>query len=228
LRRANFELVHKCPYDKSARELGLDWPERAETMVGLRRLTSLQECVEAILRENIRGDFIETGVWRGGSVIFMRAVLAAWQDTSRTVWAVDSFAGLPPPDTAHYPADRGDRHHLRDELAVDLATVRRNVDRYGFLDDRTKFLVGWFKDTLPRAPVDHLALIRLDGDMYGSTFEALESLYHRLSPGGFVIVDDYLSTPGCRRAVDDFRLQSGIELPLETIDRSAVYWRAGR
>ena len=77
-------------------------------MIGLKRLNNLQHCAETVIREGVPGDFIETGVWRGGACIFMRAVLKAYGDTTRNVWVVDLFAGLPPPDAHTYPADAGD------------------------------------------------------------------------------------------------------------------------
>jgi hypothetical protein len=89
----------KTPFGKRSRDLGLDWPLEAETMIGMQRLTSLQQCVETIIAERIAGDLVECGVWRGGACILMRAVLAAYGDETRRVWLADSFAGVPPPDT---------------------------------------------------------------------------------------------------------------------------------
>src|SRR6266511_1964185 len=203
--------------DPSKRVEGLDWPVHAETMIGLRRLDQLQAAVETVLRENVPGDLIETGVWRGGACIFMRGVLAAYLDTQRTVWAADSFQGLPPPNADAYPADQGDVHWRQNELVVSLEEVKANFERYGLLDDRVRFLVGWFRDTLPAAPIDRLAVLRLDGDMYESTIVALEALYPKVSPGGFVIIDDYALAP-CQRAVQDLRRARAIETPVAWID----------
>jgi O-methyltransferase len=211
--------------DHDRRLDGRDWPVHAETMVGMVRLDNLQTLLETVLAEEVPGDVIETGVWRGGASIFMRGVLAAHGDRTRTVWLADSFQGLPPPDEEHYPADRGDQLFTIDFLAVSLEQVKANFERYGLLDDNVRFLPGWFRDTLPDAPVDQLALIRLDGDMYESTMVALDSLYPKLSPGGFVVVDDYGAIPGCKLAVDDFRAAHGIEAALEQIDWTGVYWR---
>jgi O-methyltransferase len=226
LRRRGFELVHPVPYDRAKRELGLEFPPPfdAETMIGLRRLDNLQACIQTIVAENVPGDVIETGVWRGGATIFMKAALEAYGDTARRVWAADSFAGLPKPDGS-YAADEGDDHWTYDVLAVGLEDVKRNFRRYGLLDERVEFLVGWFSDTLPSAPIDALSLMRLDGDMYVSTIDALRPLYPKLSPGGFVIVDDYRVVPGCQQAVDDYRAEMGIEDPIIDIDGSGVYWR---
>lgn len=223
LRKRGIEVVG--PANETHREFGLDWPRLAHTMTGARRLESLQECVETALRESIPGDLIETGVWRGGSCILMRGILSAYQVTDRTVWVADSFAGLPAPDSVRYPADAGDSHHKRSELAVQVAEVRENFKRYGLLDEQVKFLVGWFKDTLPTAPIDRLAVLRLDGDMYESTVDALNALYPRLSDGGFCIVDDYGAVEGCRRAVENYRSEHGIHDPIIKIDLTGVFWR---
>ncbi|MDY0110166.1 MAG: TylF/MycF family methyltransferase [Candidatus Krumholzibacteria bacterium] len=206
------------------REEGEIWPGYADTMIGLKRLDNIQHCVETALAEGIAGDLIETGVWRGGGCIFMRGILAAHGVTDRKVFVADSFAGLPPPDPRLYPADAGDRHHCHDILAVSREQVARNFAKYGLLDDQVVFLEGWFKDTLPRAPLGQLAVLRLDGDMYGSTRDALVPLYPRLSQGGFCIVDDY-ALPGCRQAVDDYRAEHGITAALHEVDWTGRYWR---
>jgi O-methyltransferase len=202
---------------------GEGWPARAHTMVGIRALDNLQHCVETVLREGVPGDLIETGVWRGGACILMRAILRAHEDADRVVWAADSFSGLPPP-SQEYPADAGDVFHTYDEMKVSLAEVRMNFARYGLLDDRVRFLQGWFKDTLPTAPIERLAVLRLDGDMYESTIQVLDALYGKLSPGGFVIVDDYWLEP-CARAIHDFRRAHGIDDEILDINGRASYWR---
>jgi O-methyltransferase len=223
----HLELVRRVDPDAEARELGLDWPAEAETMIGLRRLDHLQQCIETIVTESIPGDVIETGIWRGGAVIFMRAALDAWGESSRLVWAADSFAGLPVPNGAAYPVDKGDRHHTRDSLRVPLDEVRRNFAKYGLSEDGVRFLKGWFKDTLPRAPIERLALLRMDGDMYESTMDALTSLHPKVAAGGFVVVDDY-SLIGARAAVADYREQNGIEDAIIDVDGTAAFWRRPR
>jgi O-methyltransferase len=210
---------------RSLREEGADWPPRAHTMVGRKRLDHLQQCIETVLREGVPGDLIETGVWRGGCVILMRATLAAFGDESRCVWVADSFQGLPPPDRL-WPPDTGSGLHRLDFLAVSRAEVERNFRAFGLHDDRVRFLEGWFAATLPTAPIKQLALLRLDGDMYGSTMVVLQALYDRVSPGGFIIVDDF-ALPSCRSAVMDFRADRGIVTPVETIDWTGVCWRKG-
>jgi hypothetical protein len=215
-------------FDATLREYGWDWPSMAHSMIGRRRMGNLRLLAERVLFDRVPGDFIETGVWRGGACILLRAVLEAYEVRDRRVWAADSFEGLPPPDAA-YPADAGDRFHTYAELAVPLETVKHNFDKYGLLDDQVVFLKGWFKDTLPGARTGPLAILRMDGDMYESTLDALRHLYDRVSPGGYVIVDDYRVVEGCRKAVDEFRAGRGIADEIIEIDGVGVFWqKSGR
>ncbi len=222
LERTNLELVRRV--DPRHRESGQDIPVDAETMVGLRRLHDLRACITNVIDDGVPGDLIETGVWRGGTCIFMRAVLKALGSSDRTVWVADSFAGMPPTDVDRYPADAGDTIGQWSPIVVPIEEVRANFERYGLLDGQVRFLQGWFEDTLPGAPIDRLAILRLDGDLYSSTTDVLTALYDRVSIGGYVIVDDYgLST--CRAAVDDFRSRRNITDPIVDIDGAGIRWR---
>lgn len=214
-------------FNLETRLKGGDWPPPpfAYTMIGMRRLDNLQTCIEDVIENNIPGDLIETGVWRGGATIFMRAVLKAYGITERCVWAADSFEGLPAPNPVKYPADEDDTFYQVEAFKVSLEEVRANFARYGLLDEQVRFLKGWFKDTLPDAPISKLAILRLDGDMYESTMDALTCLYPKLSVGGYVIIDDYC-LKGCREAVHDFRSQHGINDSIKVVDDAAVYWQA--
>lgn len=211
-------------FDPAKRDEGLDWPATALTMVGRQRLRSLRETIESVLDEGVAGDLIEAGVWRGGASIFARAVLAARGVTDRKVIVADSFEGLPPPDPA-YPIDGYSMLHTYEQLAVSLEEVRANFDRFGLLDDQVVFLKGWFRDTMPLVASPQLAVLRLDGDLYESTIDPLVHLYDRLSPGGWVILDDYNVSPPCQKAVVDFFASRGGAPPLEAIDRVAVRFR---
>jgi O-methyltransferase len=224
--RFNLEIAYKRPYVAKQREQGQDWPSRAESMIGLRRMDNIEECIATIVADDVAGDLIETGVWRGGACIFMRANLKAWGDTSRKVWVADSFEGLPPPNATTYAADAGDKLHQYSGLAVGVNQVKHNFERYGLLDDQVEFLVGWFKDTLPTAPFEKLALARLDGDMYESTIQAIEAVYPKLSPGGFLIIDDYGSHASqAGQAIHDYREAQGITEEIVPIDEFGAYWR---
>jgi O-methyltransferase len=204
----------------------------AVSMIPLARFDNIQSCIENILREGVAGDLIEAGVWRGGAAIFMRGALKAYNVTDRLVWAADSFEGLPQPDPDLYPLEATLQsgpviQKTYRNLVASLEDVKRNFAGYGLMDSQVRFLKGWFKDTLPIAPIETLALIRLDGDFYESTRDGLINLYDRLSVGGYVIIDDYGedSWTYCRKAVDEFRSARRIEDPLIAVDSKCVYWR---
>ena len=205
---------------------GRDRNSPAHTMVGILRLENLRELAQRVIDFDIPGHFIETGVWRGGCCILMRGVLAANQIADRKVYVADSFAGLPPPDPARYPKDAKDTRYKRPELAVHIDEVKSNFARYDLLDDQVIFVKGFFRDTLPALHAGPFALMRLDGDMYELTYVALESIYPKLSKGGFIIIDDY-SIKQCRNAVDDFRARFGIIESMHQVDWTAVYWQKG-
>jgi O-methyltransferase len=206
----------------------------AVTMLPRARLDNIRYCIETVIAEDIPGDLIETGVWRGGGSIFMRGCLSALGDASRISWVADSFEGLPEPDAARpkeyefYHSDSMQKHYAR--MSASLESVRENFRAYGLLSDEVRFLKGWFKDTLPNAPISQLSIMRLDGDYYESTMDALTALYGKLSPGGFVIIDDYGETlwTNCREAVDDFRRTNNISDPITTVDSRCAFWRKSR
>jgi len=221
LKKYGFALVRTNPYSSANREVGRDWPMFGYTMVGHKRLDNIQWCVNEVLKNNVPGDFAEAGVWRGGSSIFMRAILKAHGITDRVVWLADSFEGMPTPKFA----GDGDDLSSHDILAVSEEQVRANFARFDLLDDQVRFIKGWFCDSLPKAPIKTLAILRLDGDHYHSTMDALTNLYDKVSPGGFVIIDDYGSWPSCKQAVTDFRKARNISAEIHQIDSDGVYWQ---
>jgi hypothetical protein len=222
----NTQLLPTGQFDAEARRNGQDWPHEAETMVGIKRLNNVEHCVSDVLRRGVHGDLVETGVWRGGASILMRAVLKAYGDTTRCVWVVDSFEGLPRANPDSCPADGEDRlADFNDYLGVPLEKVQANFERYNLLDEQVRFLKGWFRDTLPTAPISQIAVLRLDGDMYESTMDAFNHLYDKVQVGGYIIVDDYGALANCRAAVHDFRDSRNVTDPLQAIDWTGVFWQ---
>jgi O-methyltransferase len=201
----------------------------------------LQFLLEETIRLNIPGDFIETGVWRGGASIFAAAVFLAYSqtcpsDSCRRVFVADSFRGIPPVDVDAYPADAAHAGAEETELFRDTSAqrVRDSFAAHGALSDAVVFIEGWFRDTLPAARLTHFsrfAVLRLDGDTYEATWLALDCLYDLLSPGGFVIVDDFTDWVGCRRAVADFRALRAVAAPVRPVYHGpgesvrGVWWR---
>jgi hypothetical protein len=194
------------------------------TMIGRARMDNLHDCLKAVHADGVPGDLIECGVWRGGACIFMAGFLAAHGIENRKVWVADSFAGLPPPTMkedegldlsgAKYPM-----------LVVDEDHVRELFRRFDLGLDHVRFARGWFRDTLATLPIEHLAVLRLDGDLYESTMDGFTALYDKVPPGGFVIVDDYGALEPCKRATHEFRAAREITDPIVDIDGIGVYWR---
>jgi O-methyltransferase len=208
---------------------------RAISMLPLARLDQLQNCVIDVIRRGVPGDLIEAGVWRGGATILMRATLKALCVTDRTVWVADSFEGLPKPDAERFPLEaRAHRGPIIQtgfrNFAASLNEVKDNFRAYGLLDDQVRFLKGWFKDTLGSAPIQRIAVLRLDGDFYESTMDGLCGLYDRLAIGGYAIIDDYGEDAwtNCRKAVDDFRTERGIDDRMISVDSKCYYWQRSR
>lgn len=225
LRRKSLMLIRYKPYLPELREQGLDWPLFGFSMVGIKRLDNIHTCFNCIIADRIPGDFMETGVWRGGSTILMRALLRHHGITDRTVWCADSFAGLPSPNKVDQALTKISDFTDREFLKVSQEQVEANFNKFGLLDEQVRFLKGWFKDTLPSAPIDRLALLRLDGDLYESTMDALTNMYPKLSPGGFLVIDDYNSWAGCKQAVTDYRKSDHITAEIMPIDTHSSFWR---
>lgn len=198
--------------------------EHAHTMIGEKRLDNVRYCVEKVLEEKIPGDFIETGIWRGGVIIYMLAILNANFIVDRKIWAADSFDGVPVP-TLEQDLELDISKNVLPVLAVSIEEVKELILRYNLSLDNIEFLQGWFKDTLNTDRIERLAILRLDGDLYESTMDSLIPLYPKVSTGGFIIVDDYESCPPCKVAVTEFRNKHNISSPLIRIDEHAVYWR---
>ena len=228
LKRGHSLLAHRMRYDTDADPEGKRFashlPPGIMTMVGRRRLDNVTDCIVDVIENDVPGDLIETGVWRGGTTMLMRRVLKAYGVTDRRVYVADSFAGLPPPNPAKYPADEGLFLNQYEVLSVSLDDVRANFERYGLLDAQVVFLKGWFSDTLPTLRDNAWSVLRLDGDLYESTMDALTNLYPGLSPGGWIIVDDY-KIEACRKAVHDYRDANHIGTEIVEIDWSGICWK---
>lgn len=212
----------------TAKQDGSVWHGRpwrfSHTMVGMRRLEHLQWCAERVFEDGIPGDFLEAGVCQGGASIFMRALQVAFDQPQRRMWVADSFQGLPEPAN-EIDAGYDFSEAKQPWLAASQTAVEDNFRTYDLLSDEVVFLPGWFSDTLASAPVEELAILRLDADLYESTRDILAALYDKVAPGGFIVVDDYNAFVPCRRAIEEFRAARGITEPIRLIDRMAVYWR---
>lgn len=216
------EAIKEIPYHPD-----INWGmEKRLTLLPWSALEHLHHVIKDTIQQGVEGDFIETGVWKGGACILAKAVYNEL-DSTRKVYVADSFEGLPAPDLVNYPQDAGDTHYLDPMLSVSLEQVKSNFKQFNLLDENVIFVKGWFKDTMPTLDIEKISILRLDGDMYESTIQVLESLYSKLSVGGYCIIDDYYH-PRCAQAVHDFRNQNNITSPIIKVDndhRNEVhYW----
>lgn len=205
-------------YDLKQSQWKIDPLSRPATLLTKGQLDLIETSILAVEERGVPGDFIEAGVWRGGVIILMRALMNAYGVAGRQVIAADSFAGIPKNVRARNdPVDLWD-----DRWIASLDDVRKNIERFGLLDDRIEFVVGFFSETLKNFGNRKFALIRLDSDSYDSVEESLAYLYPLLSPGGVIIIDDW-HLVGCKTAVLNYRKQHRITEELKTHDGNA-YW----
>lgn len=215
----------EIPHNEIIRNIGADIPHQALSMIGLDRLNQLESCIIDVLQKGVPGDFIETGVWRGGCTIFMRAMLKAYDLNDRAVWVVDSFEGLPEADFESFPKETTIDFSAWKHLAITEDEVKNNFQLYGLLDDQVKFVKGYFKNVMPTLSINTISILRLDGDMYESTIQCLDALYPKLSIGGYAIIDDYGAVEACAEAVHDYRKKHTITEEIIKIDWSGAYWK---
>jgi len=197
------------------------------TMLPEKTLDNIEFAIRKVVAENIEGDFLEAGVLRGGAVIFAYYILKEL-GSNKKVFAADSFEGLPKPNVEKYPQDLGDPHWRLPELRASLESVIDNFKLFGDIDKNVIFLRGWFRDTLTTPEIKKLSVLRLDGDMYESTWTTLEPLYPKLSSGGVCIIDDF-GHVRAKQAVLDYREKFKITDEIKIIDETpgaypSAYW----
>lgn len=179
------------------------------TMTSIERMYALWQSVRYVRRAGIPGDYVECGVWRGGSSMLAALTFAAEGDATTRLWMYDTFEGMSEPterDRA-YDSDASvveEWDDVKRETRASLAEVRENVRSAGVDERRVEYVAGKVEETIPSTAPDRICLLRLDTDWYESTRHELEHLYPRLSPGGVLIVDDYGHWTGAREAVDEF------------------------
>jgi cephalosporin hydroxylase len=202
------------------RRLG-DRPFYPFTTIGRTGLDHLERCLDSIREEGVEGDLAACGVWRGGSAIFVRAYLDAYGMDGRNVWIADTFTG--PAERNESQEQAGKRQRFTN-LVADLNQVRIGFDRFGLFDDSLRFLQGSYEETLADAPLDRLALLHIGDDDEERCATALELLYERVAPGGFIVAEHY-DAEGCRAAIDGFRARRRIEGSLDRADWTGVSWQ---
>jgi O-methyltransferase len=188
--------------------------------------SQMEKLIRNVHNDHIIGDIVETGIWRGGMGMWIKAVLNHLH-SKRNVWLFDAFGPFPP---AQHPLDQKIDPIVRIlfERPPTIEEVENNFVRLGLMDDSVFLIKGDFKDTIPLTKIDHIAILRLDGDYYESTKIVLDNYYHLISKGGYVVIDDYNNNRlACKQAVDEFRKQHGIVQPLlpKNERHSSIYWQ---
>jgi hypothetical protein len=207
---------HLCSYpvDFTEADIGLCEWVGAFTMTSPEKIVGLANAVRYVAARRIPGDIVECGVWRGGSAMVMARTLRESGDTGRTIHLFDTFAGMtsPGPQDRRYDGTTAAKLLEQDQnrttsgywCVADERDVRHNMAACDYPADRIRLVAGDVEKTIPAEAPGHIALLRLDTDWYDSTRHELAELYHRVSPGGVVIIDDYGHWQGSRRAVDEF------------------------
>lgn len=194
--------------------------EKKLTCIGLDRARGAYEKVSTAISNNIAGSIVECGTYRCGCL----AMMAKAASGRRPVWGFDTFAGLPKPTEKDGYKAQG-RGGPKDLLAP-IEVAWSAFDSLGVSRDNITLVPGLFQDTLAShvEALGQIAVLRLDGDWYDSTMVCLETLYDHVTPGGFIIIDDYGHWEGCRKAVDHFRMSRGITVQLHQTDYTEVWW----
>lgn len=200
------------------------------TMVGFERLMNAYDLVQRAEANGLQGAIVECGVYKGGSA----AVMTLAASPQRNVWLFDSFEGLPEPTAedgamaVEYAGQRASGALEPIGQCVGPLDVVKELffEKLAIEPSRVHIRQGWFQETLPVAKheIGPIAVLRLDGDWYDSTKVCLENLYDLVRPGGFVLIDDYGYWEGCRRAVDEFLSARKLDVALNTVDDSGVWF----
>lgn len=183
------------------------------TMTSKERLISLIRAVRYLEQSKIEGDFVECGVWKGGSVMAMISVLKKLQSKERKIWLCDTFEGMTPPLVEDTKFDGTSAKSLLDSdinrtsnvwAISGLEEVKRNISDLKYPQNKINYIVGAVETTLPSLSIEAISLLRLDTDWYESTKVELEILFPKLVKGGVLIIDDYGHWKGCKKAVDEY------------------------
>jgi O-methyltransferase len=212
------------PHDFSELDAEIWHRVRPYTMTSRERVYALLRAVEYVVRSSIPGAFVESGVWKGGSMMAAALTLLQLDVRDRELYLFDTFEGMPEPgplDVKHDGAPAAERYRAETAWAsAPLEGVREAVLSTGYPSDRIRFVRGLVEDTIPgEAPAD-IALLRLDTDWYESTRHELECLYPRLASGGVLIIDDYGHWRGACKAVDEYVERNDLRLLLNRIDNT--------
>jgi hypothetical protein len=176
--RLGMKILRAGPFKESQRLGGQDWAFAGDTMTGQKRLDNVHTLLKEVIDHNIAGDYIETGVWRGGSSVLAKAVLDVLEPNSQRIsYVCDSFMGLPPGEKKLSNEDAGWDNTPYLEVASDI--VANNFIKYGLLDSNVVFAKGFFYETMPplSEKIKSLSIMRLDVSTAYSVFLFMTMAY---------------------------------------------------
>ena len=241
------EASRPLGYDFEAEAMELIEVIRGHTMTTLPRLVTLYQQVRYCETTGIAGAYVECGVWKGGAIGLMALANLRHGASRRDLHLFDAFMDICEPDglvdgaravqevQAWTSGRGGTQGRLRPLVGFydalggpgTLDDNRRLLeDIVGYPPERIHYHVGWFQDTVPAdvSAIGPIAVLRLDGDWYASTKICLDHLYDQVVSGGIVIIDDYATYDGCRKAVDEFIAARGLKIFLSHVDMDCRYW----
>jgi hypothetical protein len=207
-----FEIYEKC---------------RPFTMTSVERMYALYQAVKYVVGHGIAGDFVECGVWKGGSVMLMAATLLKMNETSRNIYLYDTYAGMSKPqerDVMHsgQPACEILAEHTAGDINefcyATLQEVQEHLFRAPYPREKYIFVKGKVEETIPQTAPERISILRLDSDWYESTYHELKYLFPRLVVGGVIIIDDYGCWKGAREATDQYFGENQTKILLNRID----------
>lgn len=210
------------PPDLSTREIDTILFAGDFTLTSVERMVSLIHAVDYIENNQLEGDIVECGVWKGGSMMVVARTLLENQSSQRELYLYDTFEGMSEPtaeDISH--SGQSAIRTIKEEVELTYAPldlVKNNLSRVGYAEDKSHYVVGKVEDTIPQTIPEKISLLRLDTDWYESTRHELEHLFPRLVPGGILIVDDYGHWQGARKAVDEYIEEKQLKIFLARID----------
>lgn len=188
---------------------------------GLRVLEKLQRLARDIVARNVPGDFVECGVFNGGSAA---AIVAELRATDKRAWLYDSFEGMPSTTTQ----DGKTAAEFVGACKGEVAKVKEAIAIARFPSERLVIRKGWFDRTFQEPLPEKVALLHLDCDWYESVLLALRTFYDRVPEGGVVILDDFGHWEGCREAFYDFVAERKLKPLLERFSHTQAFWVKGR
>ena len=206
----------RYPIDISKNIINLFEEIEPYTATSIERVTALAASVNYVIDNDLKGDFVECGVWKGGSCMVMARELLKRGDISREIWMYDTFEGMTEPTDEDIEIETGikgknllsgvqktsEKYNMW--AYSPLEEVKKNMQKTGYPIDKIRYIVGKVEDTLIDSQPSEIALLRLDTDWYESTKIELEKLYPLIVSGGILIIDDYGHFSGAKKAVDEY------------------------